>query len=535
MTSTTTDNSRSTGFRYNPEAARSAQHNARASAARSAYAAAIKNLAPEYIRDESAFHVQYDNCVLELGKDLEREVSARLKAGTFTWEWAATRGIHRVTKRDDWAAILARSPHPTTNNPAFHAEHLMNFLLSDLSLCSPIARLVATYYASFFTPYKGSLHPEYFRVAISLGITEQEYLDALQEIKEAHSVVTPVRSARVVASGHWLRVNMDAEERIHAWLRSERAAGMTKQFDIKRRTLIKYNIRYSGIQDHMTQLLSTILACRVPLTPYNVEGFRAEPYAVSHKWVAAALGVSREEAVRVLRNLGAVSELWDVAEGNGGAWVSISDEGEAAYKEYYPFVYYTGKEARKRGLDETKHYERRMRRRRGITDAWVGTSSEWRKGDDREEWEIPPHQAPEADGVYGGTPKTKWFYVYEILDPITREIIYVGLTSRRLDMRLLEHMDRPEITVSETLGDPKREHNPLMAERLKLYAALGLEPIIRKRVVVRGFREAHRIEGERIRELEAQGVELLNLEHSTIRPDKEWRKQQREAKKLRSA
>lgn len=542
MTSTTTDNSRSTGFRYNPEAARSAQHNARASAAKSAYAAAVKNLAPEYIRDESAFHVQPDVREQEHKRDVERQVAERLQAGTFTWEWAEEVGIHLPTKDDNWDDLLAANPHPDTNKPKFHAEQLMSYVMSDLSKknCSPVAMLVAAYYASFFNPYRGGLHPEFFRVQIALNITQREYDEAMREIKDADTVLIPVKSTFVVSSGWWLKVSADANERLSAWLSTPAAGHLRRTFDPSRRTLIKYNLRYSAISDHAAQLASTILASRIPM---KVQGWEPEGHEMlfgdleyRSSWLASHMNVTTDDAERAIQLL-SESGLWDINQlGPGRYLFRVSQQGHAAYKEYYPFVFHTRMSAKLKGLDETKHYERRMRGRMRKTFAWRGTSSEWAPKGQREDWLLHPHEFPEASGKRGWSREDRWMIVYVIRDPITGEVIYVGITSRTMLERLLEHITRAGVTYSERNGKKCTEHNVLMAARMRTYQEVGVEPLIEKAAVVRGEQEARRVEKELIQQYEMEyGKELLNSIHSSRRPDIESRKAKRKAAKAAAA
>lgn len=500
-------------------------------AALAAYAASTGIENPEQYNSLLVKTPTQDEVEARLPSDQEQELIHALVNGDKTWEDLRTYGICRYTKVNiEWGDLLKLQPEPNTNKPTFHAEHLMAFVISDLSKrgASPTAMLLAAYYASYFNPYKGALHPEVFRVRLALGITQAQYDDAMKEIGAAKTVLEPVKSMKVVNSGWWLRITSDAEHRILQWLNTKAAEHLRRSFDPTRRTLIKYNLRWSNINDPVTQLASVVFASRVGM---DVEGWKPEDHTVAYRelgyqsaWLAKNFNITQAEAAAAIEKLEHTG-LWDVEMVRPGCYfIRVSEEAAEKYERYYPYVLYTGKEAKKRGLDETYDYEYPLRRARGQHEAWLGTKSEWKTGDAREEWRLYPNEFPEADGTFSRDPDKKWVTVYEILDPITLEPFYVGITTRTMITRLLEHLTRPGITVSETQGEANKEYNPLMAARLKLYMSLGLEPIIRKRRVVQGVRAARAIERNTIRKLESQGVELLNLEHSEMRPDKEWKK-----------
>jgi hypothetical protein len=97
--------------------------------------------------------------------------------------------------------------------------------------------------------------------------------------------------------------------------------------------------------------------------------------------------------------------------------------------------------------------------------------------------------------------------VYQLADPTTHSVRWVGRTGRPVQRRLAEHLS-PMATWDSRRG---RSWNPAFASWLHDLKARGLQPWLVVSNRVTDWDEAVRIEAELINYLRANGGELLNI------------------------
>lgn len=374
------------------------------------------------------------------------------------------------------------------NTPRYHLDHLLAYEIQASRDLDPLTRLASVYWLSWMHPSKAQrTHATDARVAAWLGCSTDDLGRLRDECEGTGRWAMDTTALPGVGAAPRYLIDPRAEADAGRW-QLPRGWDSRWGWDSRYRTGMKWVARYAvdlDVEARVTALVLASLGMRIgdpgSESPWvAVDHVRAE-YLLPDVDMYAAL--DRLEHVIEQRwteqdrlYLRWTPDFQDVLRQYASTWFARREPGSRTDAE----TVYEQQRADLLGVDITGERTFVLPTQRG-------------SGDDAE----------------------RAWHLYALIDPRSGSVFYVGITTRPIEERLREHLER-EGTGMGTGGwrSGSHDHNVPVRERIGEILTSGAEPAIRRLATVVGDRAAAEAEEERVVvDLASAGVPLLNRQY----------------------